>query len=93
VYTFTHLKQFNFMATKKDAILAYCMKTKEKNVPLENPIIFRRKRSRGEGFSYQAQGTYKGNKCCAMMGGEKALAAIESGVATKDAASWKESGK
>ena len=61
-----------------DGIYAYCMKTKEKNVLMIEPVI--NKNDRG----YVAIGCDEdGNKMAAILGAEKALAFIESGVATK----------
>ncbi len=58
-------------------ITAYCMKTKEKNVPMQNAVIT--KTSRG---GYMAQGDDgKGNKMTTMLSEEKALEAIKNGVA------------
>ena len=56
---------------------AYCLKTKEKNVPLQDAVIS--KTAKG---GYMAQGNDgKGNKLTTLMGAEKALAAIAAGVA------------
>ena len=58
-------------------IKAYCLKTKEKNVPMQDAVIT--KTSRG---GYMAQGhDGKGNKLTTLMGEAKALAAIKDGVA------------
>jgi hypothetical protein len=58
---------------------AYCMKTKEKNVPMQEAVIS--KTSRG---GYMAQGTDgKGNKMTTMLSEANALEAIKNGVATK----------
>jgi hypothetical protein len=60
-------------------IKAYCMKTKEKDVPMHDAVIS--KTSRG---GYMAQGTDgKGNKMNALMSEAKALQAIADGVATQ----------
>ena len=60
-------------------IKAYCMKTKEKDVPMHDAVIS--KTARG---GFMAQGhDGKGNKMSAMLGAEKAEAAIKDGVATK----------
>lgn len=67
-------------AAKKtvDGITAYCMKTKEKNVPMVNPVI--NKNDRG----YVAIGCDEdGNKMSAILGKEKADAFIKAGVAKK----------
>ncbi len=58
-------------------IKAYCLKTKEKDVPLQDAVIS--KTARG---GYMAQGNDgKGNKLTTMLGEEKALAAIKAGTA------------
>ena len=67
--------------TMSNMLTAYCMKTKEKNVPMQNAVIT--KTSRG---GYMAQGDDgKGNKMTTMLGEEKALEAVKNGVAKK---SW-----
>lgn len=61
-------------------IKAYCLKTKEKNVPMHNAVIS--KTSRG---GYIAKGDDgKGNKMSAILGEAKALQAIKDGVAKQD---------
>lgn len=61
-------------------IKAYCLKTKEKNVPMENAVIS--KTAKG---GYIAKGDDgKGNKMSAIMNEEKALQAIKDKVAKKD---------
>lgn len=58
-------------------ITAYNVKTKEKNVPMQDAVIT--KTARG---GYMAQGhDGKGNKLTTMLGEEKALAAIKEGTA------------
>jgi len=58
-------------------ITAYCVKTKEKNVPMLDAVVT--KTARG---GYMAQGhDGKGNKLTTMLGEEKALAAIKAGTA------------
>lgn len=58
-------------------ITAYNVKTKEKNVPMQDIVIT--KTARG---GYMAQGTDgKGNKLTTMLGEAKALEAIKAGVA------------
>lgn len=58
-------------------IKAYCLKTKEKNVPMQDAVITRT--SRG---GYIANGNDgKGNKMAAIMSEAKALQAIKDGVA------------
>ena len=58
---------------------AYCMKTKEKNVPMQDAVIS--KTSRG---GYMAQGhDGKGNKMTTMLSEANANEAIKNGVATK----------
>jgi hypothetical protein len=65
------------MASKM--LTAYCMKTKEKDVPMQDAVIT--KTSRG---GYMAQGhDGKGNKMTTMLSETKALEAIENGVAKK----------
>ena len=60
-----------------EKITAYCMKTKEKNVPMQDAVIT--KTARG---GYMAQGTDgKGNKMTTMLAEAKALQAIKDGVA------------
>ena len=61
-------------------IKAYCLKTKEKDVPMLDAVI-----------SHTAQGGYiakghdgKGNNMSAILGEAKALQAIADGVAKKD---------
>lgn len=59
---------------------AYCMKTKEKNVPMHDAVIS--KTSRG---GYMAQGTDgKGNKMTTMLSEANAQAAVKNGVAKKN---------
>jgi hypothetical protein len=66
------------MDTEK-MIKAYCLKTKEKNVPMQDAVIS--KTARG---GYIANGhDGKGNKMAAIMSEAKALQAIQDGVATK----------
>jgi len=64
-----------------DVILtAYNVKTKEKNVPIQDAVI-----SRTAKGGYIAKGNNgKGNKLTALLGEEKALAAIKAGVAKQD---------
>ena len=58
---------------------AYCLKTKEKNVPLQDAVIS--KTAKG---GYMAQGNDgKGNKMAAILSEAKALQAIADGVAKK----------
>ena len=58
-------------------LTAYCLKTKEKNVPLQDAVI--KKTAKG---GYLAQGhDGKGNKMAAILGEAKALQAIKDGVA------------
>lgn len=60
-------------------IKAYCLKTKEKNVPMHDAVIS--KTSRG---GYIANGNDgKGNKMAAILSEAKAMQAIEDGVAKK----------
>ena len=58
-------------------LTAYCLKTKEKNVPMQDAVVT--KTARG---GFMAQGhDGKGNKMTAILGEAKALKAIEDGVA------------
>jgi hypothetical protein len=58
---------------------AYCMKTKEKNVPMQDAVIS--KPARG---GYMAQGhDGKGNKMTTMLSEANANEAVKNGVATK----------
>lgn len=60
-------------------IKAYCLKTKEKNVPMHDAVIT--KTARG---GFMASGTDgKGNKMAAILNEAKALQAIKDGVAKK----------
>ena len=60
-------------------IKAYCLKTKEKNVPMHDAVVT--KTAKG---GYMAQGNDgKGNKMTAILSEAKALQAIEDGVASK----------
>ncbi len=61
-------------------ITAYCLKTKEKNVPMQDAVIT--KTARG---GYMAQGhDGKGNKMTAILSEAKALQAITDGVAKQN---------
>ncbi|MDE1192601.1 MAG: hypothetical protein PW786_10755 [Arachidicoccus sp.] len=61
-------------------IKAYCLKTKEKDVPMHNAVVS--KTARG---GYIAKGDDgKGNKMSAILSETKALKAIADGVAKKD---------
>ncbi len=61
-------------------ITAYCLKTKEKNVPMHDAVIT--KTAKG---GYMATGNDgKGNKMAAIMNEAKAMQAIHDGVAKKD---------
>ncbi|GMV77371.1 MAG: hypothetical protein AMXMBFR79_05060 [Chitinophagaceae bacterium] len=64
---------------KSKMIKAYCMKTKEKNVPMHDAVIT--KTARG---GYMATGNDgKGNKMAAMLSEANAMQAIKDGVAKK----------
>jgi hypothetical protein len=66
-------------ADTEKMIKAYCLKTKEKNVPMYEAVVT--KTAKG---GYMATGNDgKGNKMAAIMGEAKALQAIKDGVATK----------
>ena len=61
-------------------LTAYCMKTKEKNVPMQDAVVS--KTAKG---GYIAKGhDGKGNKLTALLGEAKALAAIKAGTAKQD---------
>ena len=61
-------------------IKAYCLKTKEKNVPMQDAVIS--KTAKG---GYIANGNDgKGNKMAAILSEAKAMQAIEDGVAKKN---------
>lgn len=60
-------------------IKAYCLKTKEKNVPMQDAVIT--KTSRGGFLASGNDG--KGNKMAAILTEAKAMQAIKDGVATK----------
>ncbi|MEE6187051.1 hypothetical protein PIECOFPK_01348 [Mycovorax composti] len=61
-------------------LTAYNVKTKEKNVPIQDAVI-----SRTAKGGYIAKGhDGKGNKLTALLGEEKALAAIKAGIAKQD---------
>jgi hypothetical protein len=65
---------------KSKMITAYCLKTKEKNVPMQDAVVT--KTARG---GYMASGhDGKGNKMTALMSEARALQAIKDGVAKKD---------
>lgn len=71
--------KFLLMDTSK-MIKAYCLKTKEKNVPMQDAVIS--KTAKG---GYMAAGhDGKGNKMAAILSEAKALQAIADGVATKN---------
>ncbi len=60
-------------------LTAYNVKTKEKGVPIQDAVIT--KTAKG---GYMAQGhDGKGNKLTTLVGEEKALAAIQAGIAKK----------
>ena len=66
------------MDTEK-MIKAYCLKTKEKNVPMHDAVITRTAKG-----GYMAGGhDGKGNKMAAILSEANALKAIEDGVAKK----------
>ncbi len=65
---------------KSKMITAYCLKTKEKNVPMQDAVVT--KTARG---GYMASGhDGKGNKMTALLSEARALQAIKDGVAKKD---------
>ena len=75
-----YLQQLNPLnMSNPNAIRAYCMKTKEKDVPMKDAVIT--KTARG---GYMAQGNDgKGNKMTTMLGEARALEAVKDGVAKK----------
>lgn len=61
-------------------IKAYCLKTKEKNVPMQDAVVKRTAKG-----GYMASGhDGKGNKMAAILSEANALKAIADGVAKKD---------
>lgn len=67
------------MDTQTITLTAYCVKTKSKNVPIQDAVIV--KTARG---AYMAQGhDGNGNKLTTLLGEEKALAAINAEIAKK----------
>lgn len=60
-------------------IKAYCLKTKEKNVPMQDAVIS--KTARGGFIANGHDG--KGNKMAAILSETKAMQAIQDGVASK----------
>ncbi len=61
-------------------IKAYCLKTKEKNVPMHDAVV-----SKTEKGGFIAKGNDgKGNKMAAILGQAAALQAIKDGVAKQD---------
>lgn len=61
-------------------LTAYNVKTKEKNVPIQDAVI-----SRTAKGGYIAKGhDGKGSKLTALLGEEKALSAIKAGIAKQD---------
>ena len=77
----THFNKTQNPIKMSKMLTAYCMKTKEKNVPMQDAVIT--KTSRG---GYMAQGhDGKGNKMTTMLAEARALEAVKDGVAKK---SW-----
>jgi hypothetical protein len=73
----THPKTTEMDTSKM--IKAYCLKTKEKNVPMQDAVITRTAKG-----GYMAGGhDGKGNKMAAILSEAKALQAIADGVAKK----------
>lgn len=61
-------------------LTAYCLKTKEKNVPMQDAVITRTAKG-----GYMAQGNDgKGNKMTSILGEARALQAIADGVAKQN---------
>lgn len=73
---FTNLKPYSMSILQ---LTAYNVKTKEKNVPIQNAVIT--KTAKG---AYMVQGDDgRGNKLTALVNEEKAMAAIKAGMAKK----------
>jgi hypothetical protein len=60
-------------------LTAYNVKTKEKGVPIKDAVITKN----GQRCLYGAGQRWKGNKLTTLLGEEKAMAAIEAGIARK----------
>jgi hypothetical protein len=76
---FSNLKTILKVMDTSKMIKAYCLKTKEKNVPMHDAVVT--KTAKG---GYMAAGNDgKGNKMAAIMSEAKALQAIADGVAKK----------
>lgn len=74
---FKSTNHINELIMSEITLTAYNVKTKEKNVPIQDAVIT--KTAKG---AYMAQGhDGKGNKLTTLLGEEKALAAIKAGVA------------
>lgn len=72
-------RQKKFIMDTEKMLKAYCLKTKEKNVPMHDAVVS--KTAKG---GYIANGhDGKGNKMAAILSESKALQAIQDGVATK----------
>lgn len=66
--------------SKENMLTAYNVKTKEKDVPIQDAVV-----SRTAKGGYIAKGhDGKGNKLTALLGEAKALAAIKAGTAKQD---------
>src|SRR6188508_443111 len=79
VYYFNPLFTNNKFYKMSKMLTAYCMKTKEKDVPMQDAVIT--KTARG---GYMAQGhDGKGNKMTTMLSEANALQAVKDGVAKK----------
>jgi hypothetical protein len=76
-----HLLKQNFIQMDSSKMLtAYCLKTKEKNVPMQDAVVT--KTAKG---GYMAQGhDGKGNKMTSILSEAKALQAIKDGVAKQN---------
>jgi hypothetical protein len=70
-------KKKSIVMANTDMLTAYNVKTKEKNVPIQDAVVTRTAKG-----GYMAQGhDGKGNKLTALLGEAKALAAIKAGTA------------
>jgi hypothetical protein len=76
IWIFNHSIKNNTMS-ENNMLTAYNVKTKEKNVPIQDAVVTRTAKG-----GYMAQGhDGKGNKLTSLLGEAKALEAIKAGVA------------
>lgn len=75
----SRLSKSKMLTMSEVTLTAYNVKTKEKGVPIQDAVITRTAKG-----GYMAQGhDGKGNKLTTLLGEEKALAAIQAGIAKK----------